>query len=93
VGGANRPGKGQGAATHAKQRGGEYTNLIHQADIVTDQGARAKLYEQAQVVFHDELPSMMFADVQGFIGVRDNVQGFKLHFLGGQPFGGVGLAK
>jgi dipeptide transport system substrate-binding protein len=70
-----------------------YTDLIHQADIVTDQAARSKLYEQAQVVFHDDVPSMMFADVQGFIGVRDNVQGFKLHFLGGQPFGGVGLAK
>jgi dipeptide transport system substrate-binding protein len=71
----------------------EFTDLIHQADIVTDQAARAKLYEQAQVVFHDDVPSMMFADVQGFGAVQDRVQGFKLHFLGGQPFGGVGLAK
>jgi dipeptide transport system substrate-binding protein len=71
----------------------QYTDLIHQADIVTDLAARAKLYEQAQVVFHDDIPSMMFADVQGFIGVRDNVEGFKLHFLGGQPFAGVALAK
>ena len=70
-----------------------YSDLIHQADIVTDQAARAKLYEQAQVVFHDQVPAMMFADVKGFVGVRDDVQGFKLHFLGGQPFGGVGLAK
>ena len=70
-----------------------YSDLIHQADVVTDQAARGKLYEQAQVVFLHELPSMMFADVQGFVGVRDSVRGFKLHFLGGQPFGGVGLAK
>ena len=70
-----------------------FSDLIHQADVVTDQAARAKLYEQAQVVFHDQVPAMMFADVKGFIGIRDNVQGFKLHFLGGQPFGGVGLAK
>jgi dipeptide transport system substrate-binding protein len=70
-----------------------YDDLINQADRVTDQAARAKLYQQAQVVFHDAVPSMMFADVRGFIGVRDNVVGFKPHFLGGQPFGGVGLAK
>jgi len=25
--------------------------------------------------------------------VRKNVEGFKLHFLGGQPFGGVSLSK
>jgi dipeptide transport system substrate-binding protein len=70
-----------------------FSDLIRKADIVTDQAARARLYEQAQVVFHDQIPSIMFADVRGFIGVRDSVQGFKLHFLGGQPFGGVSLAK
>jgi dipeptide transport system substrate-binding protein len=70
-----------------------YDDLINKADIVTDQAARAKLYEQAQVVFHDAIPSMMFADVRGFIGVRDSVVGFKPQFLGGQPFSGVGLAK
>jgi dipeptide transport system substrate-binding protein len=70
-----------------------YSDLIHQADVVTDQAARAKLYEQAQVVFRDQLPSMIFADVKGFGAVRDSVQGYKLHFLGGQPFSGVSLAK
>jgi dipeptide transport system substrate-binding protein len=71
----------------------QFTDLIHKANAVSDQAERAKLYEQAQQVFRDELSSMMFADVQGFIGVRSNVEGFKLHFLGGQPFRGVSLAK
>lgn len=61
-----------------------YSDLIRKADVVTDQAARARLYEQAQVVFHDEVPSMMFADVRGFVGARDSVEGFRLHFLGGQ---------
>ena len=70
-----------------------FTDLIHRADLVTGQAERARLYQQAQVVFHDEVPSMMFADVQGFIGVRSTVQDFHLHFLGGQPFRGVALSK
>jgi dipeptide transport system substrate-binding protein len=33
------------------------------------------------------------ADVKAYVPVRKNVEGFKLHFLGGQPFGGVSLGK
>jgi dipeptide transport system substrate-binding protein len=69
----------------------QFTDLVQKADIVTNQAERAKLYEQAQEVFHNDIPGVMFADVKGFAAIRDNVQGFKLHFLGGQPFGGVGL--
>jgi len=29
--------------------------------------------------------------VKAFVAVRSNVQGSKLHLLGGQPFGGVSL--
>lgn len=68
-----------------------FSDLIAKADIVTDQAERAKLYEQAQVVFHEDIPGVMLADVKGFAATRDKVQGFKLHFLGGQPFGGVSL--
>jgi dipeptide transport system substrate-binding protein len=69
----------------------EFSDLVAKADIVTDQSARAKLYEQAQEVFHNDIPGVMFADVKGFAAISDKVQGFKLHFLGGQPFGGVSL--
>ncbi len=71
----------------------DFTAMVQKADIVTDQAERAKLYEQAQVLYHEDIPGIILADVKGFGAVRDNVVGFKLHFLGGQPFGGVSLKK
>jgi len=35
---------------------------------------------------------MLFAEARAFVATRDNVRGYKLHFFGGQPFGGVSLA-
>lgn len=69
----------------------KFTDLVRKADIVTDQAERAALYEQAQAVFNDAIPAVMFADVKAYAAERNTVQGFKLHFLGGQPFGGVSL--
>ena len=37
------------------------------------------------------MPILIFADVKAFVPVSDKVHGFVLHFLGGQPFGGVSL--
>lgn len=71
----------------------EFSDLVGKADIVTDTSQRAALYEKAQDVFNADIPGLILADVKGYGAVRDTVQGFKLHFLGGQPFGGVGLAK
>lgn len=70
----------------------QMTDLINKADLVTDQNERAKLYQQAQQIFYDDIPGVMLADVKGYGAIRSNVHGFKLHFLGGQPFGGVGLS-
>jgi dipeptide transport system substrate-binding protein len=70
-----------------------YSDLIAQANAITDTAARAKLYEQAQKVIFDEVPMMLFADSRAFVPVRSNVKGFKLHFFGGQPFGGVSIAQ
>ncbi len=71
----------------------EFSDLVAKADIVTDTAERAVLYEKAQEVFNADIPGLVLADVKGYGAVRDTVRGFKLHFLGGQPFGGVGLAK
>ena len=68
-----------------------YTDLAHKADIVTDQAERATLYQQASQRFYEAIPAIMFADVKAYAAQRDTVQGFKLQFLGGQPFGGVSL--
>jgi dipeptide transport system substrate-binding protein len=69
----------------------DFTDLIKKADVATDPEERASLYEKAQEIYHTDIPGLILADVRGYAAVRDNVQGFKLHFLGGQPFGGVSL--
>lgn len=51
------------------------------------------MFEQAQQALYDEMPGLLFADVDAVAVTRRNVQGFKLHFPGGQPFGGVSLAQ
>ncbi len=56
-------------------------------------GERAQLYEQAQQAMYDDVPLVRLANVKAYVPVRKNVEGFKLHFLGGQPFGGVSLGK
>jgi dipeptide transport system substrate-binding protein len=71
----------------------EFSDLIHDADVVSDPEKRAELYEKAQEVFYREMPGIVLADVKGFTAISDKVQGFKLHFLGGQPFGGVSLKQ
>ncbi len=69
-----------------------YDDALSAANQITDQGERTKYFLAAQQAFYDEMPGLLFADVKAFVAVRSNVQGFKLHFLGGQPFGGVSLA-
>ena len=69
-----------------------YDGTLLQANRINGQAERTRLFEQAQQAFYDEMPGLLFADVDAFAVTRSNVQGFKLHFLGGQPFGGVSLA-
>ena len=68
-----------------------YDKAIEDANRITDETQRAKLYQDAQAVFYAAMPGVTFADVKAYVPVRKTVQGFKLHFLGGQPFGGVSL--
>ncbi len=70
-----------------------YDDAVEKANVVNDQADRAKLYEQAQQVMYDDVPLVRLANVKAYVPVRKNVEGFKLHFLGGQPFGGISLGK
>ncbi len=69
----------------------DYSDKVNKAGTIFDVAERTKLYQQAQQIFNDEVPAMLFADAHAFVAVRDSVKGFKLHFLGGQPFGGVSV--
>jgi dipeptide transport system substrate-binding protein len=86
---ARKPGGGNSAFWCSEA----YDKAIEEANRITSQAERAKLYEQAQQVFYDEMPGMPFADVKAYVPLRNTVHGFKLHFLGGQPFGGVSLTQ
>jgi dipeptide transport system substrate-binding protein len=70
-----------------------YTDAVLKANVVTNQDERAQLYITADKAVYDDIPLVRLADVNAYVPVRKNVEGFKLHFLGGQPFGGVSLGK
>jgi dipeptide transport system substrate-binding protein len=70
-----------------------YTDAVERANVVSDQAERAKLYVQADKAVYDDVPLVRLANVKAYVPVRKNVEGFKLHFLGGQPFGGVSVGK
>jgi dipeptide transport system substrate-binding protein len=70
-----------------------YTDAVQKANVVTDQAERTQLYITADQAVYDDVPLVRLADVNAYVPVRKNVEGFKLHFLGGQPFGGVSLGK
>jgi dipeptide transport system substrate-binding protein len=70
-----------------------YDDAVQKANVVTNQDERATLYQQAQQAMYDDVPLVRLANVKAYVPVRSNVEGFRLHFLGGQPFGGVSLGK
>lgn len=70
----------------------EFDDAVMRANTISDQAQRAALYVTAQQAFAADIPAVLFADARAFVGLRRTVQGFKLHFLGGQPFGGVSLS-
>ena len=70
-----------------------FSDAVNKANLVTDLNQRAALYVTAQEAFHDDVAGVLFADVKASVALRKNVQGFKLHFLGGQPFGGTSIGQ
>ena len=70
----------------------EYDAAVRQANASSNRDTRVRLYLQAQQAMHEDVPILQFADVQAYVPVSRKVHGFVLHFLGGQPFGGVSLS-
>ena len=69
----------------------DYTALVSKANVITDQAERAELYIQAQDVFAQQVPAVLFASSDAFTAVRKSVVGYKVHVLGGTPFVGISL--
>ena len=64
----------------------EFDGYLRDAKKTSDQAARTKLYEKAQVVFKAEAPWFTIAHSVQFRPVRKEVTGFKIHPLGSHIF-------
>ncbi len=64
----------------------EYDDLITKAATISDVKERTKLYEQAQVVMHNDAPYLFIAHSVVFLPMRANVTGVKIQAVGSQNF-------
>jgi dipeptide transport system substrate-binding protein len=71
----------------------EFEDLVIKAAQTPKQADRAKLYEQAQVIFKEEAPWITVAHSVRFDPVRKEVQGYKMDATAHHYFNNVDLAK
>jgi dipeptide transport system substrate-binding protein len=69
----------------------DFDDLVTKAATVSGQAARSKLYEQAQVVMHDQAPYFLIAHSVVYLPMRKNVVGYKMSPFGGHQFDEVDL--
>lgn len=70
-----------------------FDDLIQKARVVSDQGQRMQLYEQAQLVFKEQAPWATIAHSVVYKVVRKEVQGFQIDPFGGHVFYPVSLGE
>jgi len=68
-----------------------FNDLVVQAKRTTDQAERARLYEQAQLIFKEEAPWVTMAHSVVFQPLLPHVQGYRQSPLGRNEFDGVSL--
>ncbi len=66
-----------------------FNDLISRAGQITDQAKRAELYKQAQVVFNEEVPAVLFGSSSAMLAVNKSVSGFVPSVFGSSRFSGV----
>ncbi|CAN0654494.1 dipeptide ABC transporter periplasmic binding protein [Nitratireductor aquimarinus] len=84
---------GVGGSNRAQWCNEEFEGLIQKAKTLSSQDERAKLYEEAQVVFKREAPWATIAHSVVHMPMRKEVTGYKMDPLGGHAFEGVDLAE
>ena len=80
-----------GGGSASKWCNKDFDALIQKAATLPNQADRAKLYEQAQVIMHDEAPFFLIAHSITFQPLRKNVVGYTQSPLGGHLFDQVDL--
>ena len=84
---------GVGGANRAQWCNEEFDKLIQDAKTKPTQEERAKLYEEAQVVFKREAPWATIAHSVVFMPMSNKVTGYVMDPLGGHWFEGVDIAE
>lgn len=84
---------GVGASNRAQWCHQPFEDVIQQAKTTTDTAERTRLYEEAQAIFKDQAPWATIAHSVVYMPMRNNVQGYKVHPLGGHIFYGVSLSE
>lgn len=82
-----------GGSNRAQWCNKEFDDLTNKAKLISDQAERAKLYEQAQVVFKREAPWATIAHSVVFMPMRSNVLNYKMDPLGSHRFDGVDISE
>jgi dipeptide transport system substrate-binding protein len=80
-----------GGGSASKWCNQDFEALIKKAVTITDQAERAKLYEQAQVIMHEEAPFFLIAHSVVFLPMRKEVVGYKMSPFGRMRFDYVDL--
>ncbi len=60
----------------------DYDSLVKKARLVSEPGARAALYEQAQEIFYRQAPWIALANGKTFYATRSNVSGYSVSLMG-----------
>jgi dipeptide transport system substrate-binding protein len=69
----------------------DFDDLVTKAARVSSQRERTQLYEQAQVVMHDQAPYFFIAHSVVYLPMRSNVVGYKMSPFGAHRFDQVDL--
>ncbi len=80
-----------GGGSASKWCNKDFDALLAKAVTLSDQGERAKLYQQAQVIMHEEAPFFLIAHSVTFQPIRKEVTGFVMSPIGAQSWNTVDL--
>ncbi len=80
-----------GGGSTSKWCNKDFDALIQKAATLPDQAERAKLYEQAQVIMHEEAPFFLIAHSVAYQPMRKEVTGYTMSPLGRHSFDQVDL--
>ncbi len=80
-----------GGGSASKWCNKDFQALVDKAAETTNQAERTKLYEQAQVIMHDQAPFFLIAHSVVFVPMSAKVTGFKMSPLGSFEFNNVDL--